>query len=324
MAQCTAHTKAGTQCSNRAVVGTEHCRIHAPVLEENRCRRVCADGTQCVRAKRVGNDPYCALHRTIIQREREVLAERVMAILNVVGREYPHIPLDAYPRLTAQIIRTMHNDGGWDVWTYVEMVLEAWPPAVAPVVAPVGRLGALANDRQNVHTREVADISNLLLERLSAVSVPSEQDVPSEVRAAWTSQADESVYNDITTWYDRRYCSDPDAGVWIYRRALDRAWAWIKTRPDDERVELSRRMREECTDAVGMCFAGHMTRIANALSGFLEGAVVERPKGEVLQERMSVISGIPNVAERMRQAREVIAELGVDEHTAAPWLEAIA
>jgi hypothetical protein len=51
--------------------------------------------------------------------------------------------------------------------------------------------------------------------------------------------------------------------------------------------------------------------------------VVQRPKGEILQEKFALIGAIEDIAERTREANAVIAELGLSADEAAPWLEAI-
>ena len=103
-------------------------------------------------------------------------------------------------------------------------------------------------------------------------------------------------------------------------------WTYIKSEEDAERrKELEKRLFQECSEAVKMCCQGHTNRLVNVLGGFVSGIdiVVQRPKGEILQEQFALIGAMENAADRTRRANEVIAELGLSAEEAAPWLEAI-
>lgn len=59
--QCTAITKKGEQCKNKAQEGTTLCRVHTPIAPADRCKATTKSGEQC---KRRNNDhsPYCTQH----------------------------------------------------------------------------------------------------------------------------------------------------------------------------------------------------------------------------------------------------------------------
>lgn len=63
--QCTAITKAGTQCRHHATKGTTLCTIHTPVPEADRCKATTKQGTQCKR-KHNDHSAYCTQHEKAI------------------------------------------------------------------------------------------------------------------------------------------------------------------------------------------------------------------------------------------------------------------
>lgn len=59
--RCTAITKAGTQCKNKAQEGKTTCSVHTPVAEADRCKATTKAGTQCKR-KHNDHSQYCTQH----------------------------------------------------------------------------------------------------------------------------------------------------------------------------------------------------------------------------------------------------------------------
>lgn len=185
-------------------------------------------------------------------------------------------------------------------------------------------LAAFANDRQNVHTTETNAMVRNVNIRLQDVSPTA--DPLREIAWEWNSaslgtpQQRHNVRADMTHWYNEPSVST--LNDFAYKNMLDRVWGLINA--SGHRADMIVRLWEECVDAVGMCAAGHLTRLANAVQGFDESAapVLEESRSERLQTAMSQISEL-EPAEREQAARRIFAELGVEGDAQRPWLEAL-
>jgi len=188
-------------------------------------------------------------------------------------------------------------------------------------------LEAMARDSQNVHTRAVSEQTNRGIDLLMTVEVPETQNTMGEIRAEWTrifttSPVQELLYEDMVRWWNIQTCVNQ--GDWLYRKLLRRLWAKIKsTKPDETRLELVKRLQQECAESYRLCCIGHINRLVNVMVGFDEGFKQDVPKGLLLQERFARLSAIEDDVERFRQATEIISELGLTTEEAAPWLDAI-
>ena len=199
--------------------------------------------------------------------------------------------------------------------------------APAGTLPPRTDLEAMARDSQNVHTRAVSEQTNRGIDLLMAVEVPETQNTMVEIRAEWTRvftilPVQELLYEDMMRWWNIQTCVNPSD--WLYRKLLRRLWAKIKTtKPEETRLELVKRLQQECAESYRLCCIGHINRLVNVMVGFDEGFKQDVPKGLLLQERFARLSAIEDDVERFRQATEIIAELGLTTDEAAPWLDAI-
>ena len=189
-------------------------------------------------------------------------------------------------------------------------------------------LAGIATSRQSVHASEVVQQAARGMDFLLKIKVPSgwedESKVLGELKALWAGEEHDALHADIRGWWNQTSCFTNND--YMYRKLLTGLWTYVKSEEDAERrKELEKRMFQECSEAVKMCCQGHTNRLVNVLGGFVSGIdiVVQRPKGEILQEQFALIGTMENVEDRTRRANEVIAELGLTAEEAAPWLEAI-
>jgi hypothetical protein len=195
--------------------------------------------------------------------------------------------------------------------------------------ANLPELGRMAHDSQNVHTRAVNDQSNKNIEILLAVTgMPETQATLYEIKQAWdtiyvTTKVDVRLYEDMKRWWNVASCTNN--GDYLYRRLLRRLWFKIKTTENEElRIELTKRLQQECAEAFGLCCAGHINRLCNVMVGFDERFVAPVSKQVTLQNRFAQIAQIEDDVEKYIQATQVITELGLTNEEAAPWLDALA
>lgn len=196
-------------------------------------------------------------------------------------------------------------------------------PPPAPQV-----LGRLARDTQNVHTQFVAAQTNTATEKLMAVKVPETQQTEKQLAVVWLGALDVSygrylpVAIDMNRWFNTKDCRTPNDN--LYRKLLRGIVATVGGEKDDERKsELYRRLWEECSEAVGMCCEGHISRLCNVLVGFDEAFQPPVPFGEILQSKMSAIASLDaSEEEKRRQATAFFDEHGTPAEDRVAWLEA--
>lgn len=202
------------------------------------------------------------------------------------------------------------------------------PPLQIPR-QPVAPLAALARDSQNVHTTVVVEQTNKGLDKLLEASKENKpMRSPDWFAARWLLRnyggwnVVQRVVNDMQEWYNRSYCKAPND--YLYQRALDGLYLTIqKTQDNDLKLELYKRVFEECYESVGMCCEGHISRLCNVLVGFDEAFAPPVPFGEILQSKMAAIAALEvDTEEKVRQATAFFNEFAVPEPQRAAWLEA--
>jgi hypothetical protein len=191
-------------------------------------------------------------------------------------------------------------------------------------------LAAIAHDRQNVHTRHVAQQTNAGLEKLLAKerSVNKVVRAPDWFAARWLVKnygnwaTVSRVVNDMQHWYATVMCREVNDR--LYHRQLDGLYHTIREVTDEEtRNELYKRAFEECSESVGMCCDGHITRLCNVLVGFDDTFTPPVPFGEILQNKMAAIYGMDvEIEEKIKLATEFFNEFAVPVEERGPWLEA--
>lgn len=318
MATCLGITKAGMPCKYRAVEGEYTCRIHRIVPGDRRCNTLQADGERCRREK-VDGENVCSLHMTTRKRKSDpiYLIKLHVSIKRVL--DFPHVPKDRTNEVVDRCVELLRIDPHRSIGKTVTEVLGSYK-------VPDTELQTIALDRQSAHTSRVSKQTNEGIEFLMRVPIPAGQDTMNEIRVEWTrlftrTAVSEFIYTDMMNWYNKSMCREE--GDWLYRRVLDHAWAFIKTRPSTEKIELCTRLHQECDEAAGFCCDGHITRIINTFVGFIDEAAPKEPVGDVLQRKMAEISGIPDREERILRATSVFEELGIGVEEAAPWIEAL-
>jgi hypothetical protein len=218
------------------------------------------------------------------------------------------------------------------VWAPVHWVP---PPDDLPPPPPLGPMGRLAADNQNVHTAVVATQTNANLELLLEATPSTPGDTLSILTRWWMAVMRPSfedywrVMEDVRHWYGKRTCRKTNDT--LYKRVLDGLVEKVLLATDDRTPEanalfeeLVQRTWEECSESVGMCCDGHLSRLANVLVGFDEAFRPPVAVGELLQQKMAAIAELKlSPRHKLQRAMEVMEELKVPVEERAPWLEAL-
>lgn len=308
MARCSGITKKGTQCANSAK-RDGFCLIHVPPPPlEHRCVHV---GCRRERA----SFEWCHFHY------RKEFFDTWTSIESIVTI---NIPAYLHGALFLQRQHTFH------VAVRVLAKVMTFDEAVQHVIREIipnndTDLGRIAKDNQSVHTAAVSKQTNAGLEHVMKLPVPEGQDTILEIREYWGKMytkrpVQEIIYEDMLTWYTKNTCRTE--GDWLYKNVLDRVWAYIKAHR--HKREIARRLQQECAESYLMCCDGHISRLINVLVGFDDEMPAPISVGEILQNKMALISAIEDAEERIRQANAVFEELKINAEDARPWLEALA
>lgn len=209
---------------------------------------------------------------------------------------------------------------------YLPAPVDLAPP---PAVARTPGLAAIAHDSQNVHRAVVSEQTNRNTELLLATpNVPEHCRAHELLAVLWlnlriaTWKHVVRTVDDIIHWRDRVSCRMENDR--LYRRVLHGLFMRIHRMPDEEtRKELWKRFYEECSEAVGMCCEGHISRLCNVLVGFDDAFKPPVSLGELMQSRMAAISEMDVPFEtKVKLATEFFAEHNVPDDERAAWLDA--
>lgn len=316
------------------------CRWHAMrehQLEDGRLRRREARAARAVGAAEIGDMVLvlinAAIHEVPIRTWDETVSRWFRLMIN------NQLPYAAFSRASIELCGMLHPERhARTVFRMIENELRRAEPLPLAAAAggnqvpppPVQRLGAVARDAQNVHTRFVSEQTNRGLERLLAVPVPKEQATCIEIGRMWLDRPPKrismgvflSVMADVNLWYKTSTCKT--ISDFLYKRALDGLWATIsQTKDDGIRIELNKRLRQELLESNKMCCEGHISRLVNVMVGFDDNFQQAIPVGEILQQKMGSIAAMGlETADAVVLARKVLAELAIPEEQHNAWLDA--
>jgi hypothetical protein len=326
---CQAVTAAHRPCPCKARDGFTTCGRHKNagvlVIDLDMCGQEKSDGSRCSKRCTEG-DTMCKLHRTIADRREQT--RRGHAVWN-----------DTLDFLWAQgvitdyaLVRAIPDaafDAGWitqDTYDHLLLTIRdewLWYRGQRGTAAKATTdLQRLALDNQNVHTKEVNQLTSDSMKFLLETPVPVGQETVAELETAWSDKSSaqrKKVMRDVKMWYGMKTCvKDSD---WLYKKMLDGLWVRIKQHK--EREELTKRLWEEAFESVEKCCQGHLSRLANVLVGFTEEVKAEVPVGEILQQRISAIAAKEiGVEFKVCEAWAVFEELKVPMEERDAWIEA--
>ena len=264
--------------------------------------------------------PYVSVQKKLMKQINVWIAAENDTIYHAILAKYLNLlthgstPDELYNRVEDDTNNEAVQERLWDS-------IEEWERTLQDSQRPANELGRMAQDAQNIHTLAVSRQTNTMMDILAKVSVPSGQRTMAEILGVWSSIVKKeivaTVEMDMREWANKSYVVNE--GDFLYRKTLRSVWAKIQLYPEAIRGELTRRLWEECSDAVGMCAQGHVSRLLNVFVGFDDAAVVE----ESFQDRMAAISRMDIDSQaKITEATRVMDAIHMDESERQPWLEA--
>jgi hypothetical protein len=186
-----------------------------------------------------------------------------------------------------------------------------------------GKLEFIAKNKQNIHAGAVSKNTDDGVKLLAAFPVPLGQKTLTEIGSAWapiySRTKIDPVIADMKYWGFKPTVMSSYKNV--YQNVLKGLWAKIKTYTGDTRVELIRRLWEECSESVEMCADGHVGRLVNVLVGF-DSDIKVKTKAD-FQDAISKIaaSSLPNDT-KMIDAQKLMDEYNIPQEGRRDWLDA--
>jgi hypothetical protein len=202
-------------------------------------------------------------------------------------------------------------------------------PAVMAV--PLGQMGALAVDTQNVHREVVVKQTNTNVELLleAAKEAPADLDPEGWATVKWITskvvfQDYVRVIMDVHHWFTKRTCKA--TGDYLYKQVFTGVITKLASMEDEEvRGELVKRLWEECVESLDMCCEGHISRLANVFVGFDSAFKSPASPNEMLQAQIAEIAQMKlRLETKLAKANAVMDELKVPVEERLPWLQALA
>ena len=340
--QCTGHLFNGRRCTKQKKQGSELCATH-DIPENRKCRgRRYMRGPegffvrmQCGRKNKEPNG-FC---RQCGVRERyEQIREQYQQRGRQIREEWGDYIVMRLVELGVPILQARSNVGHRIIHAMLTENLEVEQALVSQAefiqriatannaVPARSDLERITRDSQNVHTVATVNQTNRNIELLMKTPVPETQNTIEEIKVTWSQlfkkEVSPRLYEDMQRWYDHAYCYKADD--YKYRHVLNHLWARIRSEKQaDIRRQLYIRLNQECSEAVGLCMDGHISRLAQVMVGFDPEYQIEVNANEELQRRIPLIRKITNMDERLRTAMNLMNELNVTPEDAQPWLDAL-
>jgi hypothetical protein len=244
-----------------------------------------------------------------------------------------HIARATFQNMTDdQIHNLLGQRGAWYIRGHLEPInafgdIVIPPPPAPPVRPPPGReLEDFAGDKQNVHRKATVHQTIEIVKRVLKIPVPSEYQwntetlskTPGEIIVACklTPQAG-MIMIDKYTHDDDVY----DLGKGIYGKVLDSVWQYISK--SDDRESMCVILKQELQDNIGMCAQGNLSRLCNALAGYMEGIEDIESPAEKLGRLIPPLMEIENEADRIEQAKKILADVNLPTNEWDNWLSVL-
>lgn len=187
-----------------------------------------------------------------------------------------------------------------------------------------GELGKISADPQNVHTRVVVNNTNTILDKILKIEVPGDykwnmntvSKTPGEVisECRLTIKAANTMMSKYTS-----YANVYNLGDGAYGRVLDCVWQYVRNSKD--KADLCAIMKVELEDNIGMCEQGNLSRLANVLSGYLDGVGSIGGNAEELGREFPKLWEIDDEDERVEEGNKILDRLKIsDEGVRKEWI----
>lgn len=314
----------GNGCLCKAIIGATEfrCGIHRKVLEKKGSRQFVYDEIIYRRKRMISLWHNLFIHPD----ELQILSRAIWS--------WKRIALLTFQNMTdAAITELLHMRGAWYIRGHPEPISEEGLIAVAllPPPAPIRRqtqtteLGRFASDKQNVHLKTTVNQTTKIVKKVLAIPVPDEY--------RWNTQTLSKTPGEIISSckltpkagavMTDKYSHDDDVyelGRGIYGKVLDSVWQYISKSTDKESLCVI--LKQELQDNIGMCAQGNLSRLCNALAGYIDDVGNVESTSEKLGRMIPLLMNIEDVGERIKKVKQLLDEVKLPTDEWDNWLVA--
>lgn len=328
---CEAITNEGVKCMNGGKPGPvdalELCGIHWKAFEK--------DGSDVEKTRR-----RWRLRAEYDERRREVEARRQeryemerARLVAAEGRrdaqvrrlEFEHPFRAGNEAFDRQYALMVTRDLVPDAFNYrLDAIRDVIARPEPPRKKKAGQLGKFSADAQNVHTTAAVNNTNTILDKILKIEVPDDykwnmntvSKTPGEVisECRLTIKAANTMMSKYTS-----SANVYNLGSGAYGRVLDCVWQYVRNSKD--KADLCAIFKVELEDNIGMCEQGNLSRLANVLSGYLDGVGCIGGHAEELGREFPKLWDIDDEDERVEEGNKILDRLKIaDEGVRKEWI----
>lgn len=313
----------GNTCSNTTQPQHTRCRVHQRSLETWGPHTIARKELRAVHSKQYNEtrDTRELTHDERFARLQQILDRQEIERTILLREQRVHVRLHGNPDAPANERRNERR-----IQRNIQFVNQnvAFLGAAVRIAPPVNELAAFARDNQNVHTTYAVEQTKKIINKILEIKVP--------VRYQWNKRECSKTPGQIimqcrlsptAAWQmTAKYCqaeSIYEMGEGIYGRVLDCVWQFILASPDKD--DLTKIVKTEMEDNIGMCAQGNLSRLCNILSGYLDDVVIRESPAEIMGRLISGILETADITERARKMTAALIESGMPPEKWTEWAE---
>lgn len=180
-----------------------------------------------------------------------------------------------------------------------------------------------AEKEQNVHNSDIQDSFCDCVKIIMNCTEPYNPQYLDEVYQYYISDGDDKYYNIKFINLVRQLCILDSIVSRIgvkYHEIFERIWAMTSVHP--YKIEIRQILKEDIYAARDVCFTGKVTKLVNALSGFIEGIYVGYSENEQINNRVIMIMReyVDSPELIKSKVKESLDELKIKEDKQIIWL----
>lgn len=189
------------------------------------------------------------------------------------------------------------------------------------------QIKTVAEQPQNIHNSDIQDSFSKSVFTIMKHNAPKKSDYLNSVYYYYLTDGFDIVTNLQVYYIIKNNCNLPNivskCGI-IYGELFERIWAITETHKS--RIEIRKILKDEILAGSGLCFTGQVTRIVNALCGFLDGIQIGYSENEQINN--AVIATMrrceKNVTLNVKdEVKKALDELQVPEDKQQIWLNTL-
>lgn len=318
----------GNTCNNRVLADHDRCRVHVRSLENWGPHTTARKELRALQRKEY-NEANVLAELTDVERMRlipVIIQRQAREHDELIRLQRNHVRLHGDPDLLANERRNRaRNERIINMQAAHQAARLAGRIGGAVRIAPpVNELAAFAADNQNVHTTHAVEQTKNIIKKILEIKVP--------VRYQWNKKECSKTPGHIVmlckltptaAWQMMaKYCQGEtiyEMGEGIYGRVLDCVWQFILASPD--RDDLTKIVKSEMEDNIGMCAQGNLSRLCNILSGYLDDVVIRESPAEIMGRLISGILETSDITERARRITGALIESKMPIEKWNEWAE---